>query len=87
MAETLAGGWTPWRDLSAEDLNVFHEAMQGFVGVKYTPEKVSTQVVAGTNYRFRCEAAPLTHPIIYTAVVQIYAPLDGKPYITHISPV
>ncbi|WP_421207133.1 hypothetical protein [Aeromonas enteropelogenes] len=49
----LVGGWTAYHKLTAEDQAVFDQALKGFVGVQYVPFEVSTQVVAGTNYRFK----------------------------------
>ena len=87
MSNQILGGWSPYGKPTAGDLKIFNEALAGFVGVKYTPEKVSTQVVAGMNYRFICKAEPSTiEPLQYQATVQIYAPLKGKPFITHITP-
>ncbi|MFQ2018524.1 hypothetical protein ACK34I_15280 [Aeromonas veronii] len=51
----LVGGWTAYHKLTAEDQAVFDQALKGFVGVQYVPFEVSTQVVAGTNYRFKCK--------------------------------
>lgn len=83
----VLGGWSPYGPVTPEDLKIFNEATEGFVGVKYTPEAVSKQVVNGTNYRFRCLAQPVVlDPIEYHAVVQIYAPTKGKPFVTHITP-
>ncbi len=81
---TVVGGWTAYHPLTAEDRKVFDEAMEGFVGVTYTPNEVSTQVVAGTNYRYRCTASMPPAMVVWQAIVQIYQPLDGKPYITDI---
>jgi hypothetical protein len=87
MSNQVVGGWSPYRKPTAEDLAVFNEAIKGLIGVKYTPELVSTQVVAGMNYKFICIAEPSTvEPLQYKATVQIYAPLDAKPYVTHITP-
>lgn len=81
----LVGGWTKYHNLTPEDQKVFDEAMKGFVGVKYTPKEVSTQVVNGTNYRFRCDASMSgPQPIMWEAIVQIYAPLEGQPHVTEI---
>jgi hypothetical protein len=82
--ETLLGGWTPYHDLTPEDVVVFDEAMHGFVGVVYTPTAVSTQVVAGTNYRYKCTASMPPAEVIWEAIVEIFKPLNGKPYITGI---
>mgnify|MGYP001791809688 CR=1 FL=1 len=86
--KTLVGGWTPYGPVTAEDKKVFDEALAGFVGVKYTPQSVSTQVVAGMNYRFKCEATlPGPEPIQWEAIVEIYQPLpgQGKPHIVSIT--
>lgn len=84
--KTLVGGWTPYRSLTAEDKAVFEEALAGFIGVKYTPQSVSTQVVSGMNYRFKCEATlPGPEPIQWEAIVEIYAPIGKKPHIVSIT--
>jgi hypothetical protein len=86
----MAGGWSQWKLVDEESKNVFNEAMQGFVGVKYTPLEVSSQVVAGMNYKYRCNAqlvAPGTKP--YIALVEIFRGLpqdatEQTPVITDI---
>ena len=83
-AETTAGGWTPYHPLTPADQKVFTEAMAGFVGVTYTPQTVSTQVVAGTNYRFKCNASMPPSEVIWEAIVEIFQPLQGKPHVTGI---
>ncbi|MDR6517289.1 hypothetical protein [Chryseobacterium camelliae] len=87
MSETeqLVGGWTKFHPLTAEDQKVFDEAMQGFVGVKYTPQEVSTQLVNGTNYRFKCEASMPPAMVIWQAVVEIYQPINGQPHVVGIT--
>ncbi len=82
---TMSGGWSPFEALNAEDRKVFREAMEGHVGVTYTPEKVSRQVVNGMNYRFSCQANPATlggHE--YPVIVKIHAPVNGRPRIEEI---
>lgn len=55
---------------------------------QYIPFEVSTQVVAGTNYRFKCKSTvPLAKPIHGEAVVQIFQSLDGSAHITSITPI
>ena len=84
--ETIVGGWTAYHPLTKEDQLVFDEALAGFVGVSYTPETVSTQIVAGINYRFKCSATLVgPEPISWEAIVEVYAPLEGKPHITGIT--
>ncbi|WP_075342632.1 hypothetical protein [Tenacibaculum agarivorans] len=84
---TLVGGWTAYRPLTAEDKAVFEEALNGFVGVIYTPEQVATQVVAGTNYRFKCSASVPPSDVVWEAIVEIFQPLpgQGKPHIVSIT--
>jgi hypothetical protein len=83
-SEVSVGGWSPYHPLTAQDKAVFDEAMNGFVGVKYTPNTVSTQVVAGTNYRFKCTASMPPSEVVWEAIVEIFQPLNGKPYVTGI---
>lgn len=80
----ILGGWSPYEPISPEERVIFNEATQGLLGVVYTPISVSTQVVAGTNYRFKCEASVPPSEVIWEAIVEIFAPLDGKPYVTGI---
>lgn len=79
------GGWGSFHDLTSEEKALFEKAMISLKGVDYVPYSVSTQVVAGINYRFKCTATvvyPNAKP--YKAIVQIYKPLSGEPVITDI---
>ncbi|MDP9528533.1 hypothetical protein [Pseudomonas protegens] len=82
--EALVGGWTAYHELTPKDKEVFEEAMTGFVGVDYTPELVSTQLVNGTNYRYQTQASLPGSSGSWQAIVEIYAPINGKPHITQI---
>lgn len=82
--ENLVGGWTPYHELTPKDQEVFKQALEGFVGVHYTPELVSSQIVNGTNYRYKAEATQPGSPNSWQAIVEIYAPINGKPHITQI---
>lgn len=84
-AENLVGGWSSYHKLTPEDTAVFDEAIAGLVGVDYKPETVSTQVVAGMNYRFKCQASIPPAEVIWEAIIEVYKPLDGKPHITGIT--
>jgi len=53
--EILCGGFTGQRDLTAEDLEIFRSAL-GPAADTLFPISVATQVVAGLNYRFVCNA-------------------------------
>ncbi|CAK7056187.1 hypothetical protein CUZ56_01991 [Saezia sanguinis] len=81
----MVGGWSEQKPLTKEDKAVFDEALTGFVGVQYVPVSVATQIVAGMNYRFICDAKiviPNAQP--YKAMVEIHKPLQGKAMITNI---
>lgn len=56
------------------------------VGVNYTPKLVSSQLVAGMNYRFICEAEAGEYKIEpYEATIQVFAPLNnGTPIVVTI---
>ncbi|MGA9637954.1 hypothetical protein [Flavobacterium sp.] len=82
---TLVGGWSPFHPLTTQDQEIFNQALQGFLGVIYTPNAVSTQIVAGKNYRYKCTASMPPSDVIWEAIVEIYAPLTGKPHITGIT--
>ncbi len=82
----MPGGWTKYRDLTSEDKAVFDEALEGLIGVNYTPNSVATQVVAGVNYRFKCTAT-LHRPsgdTEWEVIIVIYKPLEGAPHIIEI---
>lgn len=84
MSDNLVGGWTPYHPLTAEDKKVFEEATKGLLGVTYSPNEVSTQVVAGTNYKFKCTASMPPAEVVWEAIVEIFQPLTGEPHITQI---
>lgn len=76
----LAGGWSTFTcDISKEAFDAFDEAMEGLLGVDYTPVAVAQQVVAGMNYSFFCNAK-----VVYpeapnqAAIINIFKPLGGK---------
>lgn len=82
----IPGGWTPYRPLTKEDKEVFRIALEGLLGVHYEPFEVKTQVVAGTNYRFKCHAnLPGSDRSHWDATVDIFKPLDGKPHLLGIT--
>ena len=83
----LPGGWSKYHSPTESDKQVFNEAMKGFVGVKYTPQEVSTQhvVASATNYRFKCGASIPHEDIIWEAIVEIFKPVIGNPIIMSIT--
>ena len=58
----------------------FNKATEGFVGVDYVPVALlSTQTVAGTNYRILCEATTVYPGAeMHYAVVNVYESLEGN---------
>lgn len=84
----IVGGWSQFSCVDKQSQQVFDEAMQGFVGVDYSPVAVSQQVVAGMNYRFFCNSKVVyPNALNEVAIVFIYKPLEGKAYITSIKPI
>lgn len=86
MSTLPVNAWSHFNfNISPEARAVFAAALHGFVGVSYKPLAVATQIVAGTNYCFLCEATvvyPGATP--YAAKLYIYKPLEGAPHITQI---
>lgn len=86
--KTTVGGWTLTEDgaLTAEAQGAFDKAMEGLIGVNYTPVALlGTQLVSGTNYCILCEAAvvyPDAQP--YYALVTVYQDLQGKAEVRNI---
>lgn len=74
----VEGGFTPMHIVSDEERKLFDKALNQLVGVKYEPLVVATQVVAGTNYRFICNAQIPGKEATYPAMVTIFQPLPGQ---------
>lgn len=80
--ETLPGGWQEAASpaMTDEAKAAFEKATEGLLCVDYVPVALlSTQVVAGTNYRILCEATevyPGAEP--HYAVMTVYEGLDGS---------
>ena len=73
--------------LTEEAKAAFQKATEGFVGVDYVPVALlSTQTVAGTNYRILCEAT-VVYPgaEMHYAVVNVYESLEGNANILRVS--
>jgi hypothetical protein len=79
METIMPGGWTAYSTtISSDAKKAFDEALKNLAGVHYTPLAVASQLVAGMNYRFLCDAQ-VVYPDAphYAALIQIYKPLDG----------
>ena len=75
--ETLCGGFSEQRPLTAEDSAVFAKAAEPYAYLNLRPLSVSTQVVAGMNYLFVCEMKAFGGPA-KEARVKIFRPLPGR---------
>ena len=66
--------------MTDEAMAAFNKATEGFVGVDYVPVALlSTQTVAGTNYRILCEATTVYPGAeMHYAVVNVYESLEGN---------
>lgn len=86
MSNQILGAYGPFSSkIDDQATKAFSEAVEHFVGVQYSPVAVATQVVAGLNYAFFCNAQiPGLGNSIYPAMVNVYQPLDGSAVITHI---
>ncbi|MBI9034162.1 MAG: hypothetical protein JEZ03_06805 [Bacteroidales bacterium] len=82
----MVGAWTKYRvNMTKEEIGIFEEAFNGFVGVKYTPLAVATQVVNGTNYSYFCNAVGVyPHAPNVAAMVEINQKPNGIPTILNI---
>ena len=85
----LDGAWQEAESpvLTDEAKTAFEKATEGFVGVDYKPVALlSTQVVAGTNYRILCEATTVYPGAeMHYAVMTVYEDLEGSASILSIS--
>lgn len=84
---TTTGAWTSFRtEISKEEIEIFKKVTDSLLGVKYSPVAVASQLVSGTNYRFFCNAkAVYPNAINDAAMVVIYKPSEGDPYICSIT--
>lgn len=82
-SEPMAGAFGDETEPTEEDLELFAQATQDTDAASYEPLKVSTQVVAGINFRFYCKTPDGTY-----AYVTIYQSLDAEQpaEVTEISP-
>lgn len=78
--DPVPGGWTDFStQIDASARQVFDEALGRIVGVEYSPIAVASQVSQGVNYRFFCNAYPVTPGMqTYPVMVRIYKPIYGK---------
>lgn len=78
----IVGSYSEYRELSEDEKSFFEEVVKEYEKELFNPERVSTQVVAGINYRFLCSMKDgnATSKVIVT----IYKPLSGDSKITSV---
>ncbi len=74
-SQGLVGSYSEDRDVTAEDKQIFEEAVKSDSTRSYELLKVATQVVAGTNYRFTVTVDDNGEK--FDAHIFIFKPLDG----------
>lgn len=77
QSQGLVGAFSKDRDVTEQDKQLFNQAIPTEGGKTYTLLKVSTQVVAGTNYRFTVTVDAVGSN--YDAHIFIFKPLNGAP--------
>jgi hypothetical protein len=82
----IPGGWQNWQfTVTRKTEAILHEATKPLLGVSYKGLAVDTQLVAGMNYCFLCEAeVSIVKASPYPALVWIYQPLQGSPHVEEI---
>lgn len=77
--EQLCGGWSVPQPLDSTAMTVFQAVPLNNDSVGYVPKSVTTQVVAGTNYCFRCDKVTFGKKGKTQQVdVTIFVPLPGQ---------
>lgn len=89
-SQEVVGGWEATdvcvTKLSEEEQAIFDKALEGLVGVGYTPVQVlATQLVSGTNYAYLAVGETVTAtPEKNYYVITVYADLNGGAELTNI---
>ena len=78
----IVGSYSGYRELTEDDEVFFVEVVKEYEKELFNPERVSTQVVAGINYRFLCSMKD--GEVTSKVIVTIYKPLSGDPKITSV---
>lgn len=80
--EGVVGGYSKPRNLTDEEHELFNQTVKTLEGVEYKPMNVSTQIVAGVNYRFLCKARRIDESgkkgKRYYAAIVVHKPLVGQ---------
>lgn len=81
--EIICGGYTEQREPTAEEIAMF-KTVAGAQTIVLSPLSVSTQVVAGLNYKFWCRFEDTVQNKSGHCWVVIYKPLKGDPQLSRI---
>ena len=81
----MTGAYTDQREPSDEEMAIFRK-VTGEGDMVFTPLSVSSQVVAGLNYKFWCRYEDETHGTYGHCWVVIYRDLQGNVTLTSINP-
>jgi hypothetical protein len=78
-----SGSYTAFVPVKQEPQDILNAALKGFAGSGFAADYVSTQLVAGMNYRFAGTQTLITKggeklPVLFT----VYQPLSGAPVLT-----
>lgn len=90
-APAIAGGWALYdgmeESLSAEEREPLDKALEGYAGLSVRPiALLGTQVVAGLNYLYLCETAPVVPNAEKSlSAVTVYRDLEGNATVTNVA--
>ncbi|MGY5353116.1 hypothetical protein ACXGQW_11275 [Wenyingzhuangia sp. IMCC45533] len=84
MIPKFAEKWTQPESLSINDYKILNEALEIYKSITYKPISVSKEL-AGACYHFKCKAFIPPSEVSWIAIVEVYIPLKGSPYITGIT--
>lgn len=87
VQEQMVGAFGEQREITEEEMAMFRKATENDSLAVYTPLSVSTQVVAGTNYKFWCRFEETSDKYGHCWIT-IFKPLSGQgePEVTSIEP-
>lgn len=75
--QTALGAYSPYHVVTEEEEALFYEAVH-LIGVEYEPLLAAVQLVAGTNYRYICNAkAAALNSSSYLAQVTVFVPISA----------
>jgi hypothetical protein len=83
-----SGSYLAFAPVRPEHQALLDTALKGFAGSGFTADYVSTQLVAGRNYRFAgTQTLATKDPVQYPVLFTVYQPLSGAPVLTGVEKV